>query len=128
RRVSCSAVGNSGVVWWRGHRRLIPWRDSISGILAESKSIPTIYIVNAAQIVDNEFIKASCRSIVEAATVPKDWPMRKWFVPLTVLGVGGIGAFLLTDKGTETLRRWRAEVGEATPPGGGGEGKGQAEV
>jgi hypothetical protein len=34
--------------------------------------------------------------------------MRKWFVPLTVLGVGGIGAFFLTDKGKETLRRWRA--------------------
>lgn len=34
--------------------------------------------------------------------------MRKWFVPLTVLGVGGIGAFLLTDKGRETLQRWRA--------------------
>jgi hypothetical protein len=81
--------------------------------LAESKSIPTIYIVNAAQIVDNEFIKASCRSIVEAATVPKDWPMRKWFVPLTVLGVGGIGAFFLTDKGKETLRRWRAKFDEA---------------
>ena len=34
--------------------------------------------------------------------------MRKWFVPLTVLGVGGIGAFLLTEKGRETMRRWRA--------------------
>ncbi len=34
--------------------------------------------------------------------------MRKWFVPLTVLGVGGIGAFLLTTRGRETLRRWRA--------------------
>jgi DNA-binding PadR family transcriptional regulator len=39
--------------------------------------------------------------------------MRKWFVPLTVLGVGGIGAFLLTDKGRETLRRWRARFDEA---------------
>ena len=39
--------------------------------------------------------------------------MRKWFVPLTVLGVGSIGAFLLTDKGTETLRRWRAGFDEA---------------
>jgi hypothetical protein len=34
--------------------------------------------------------------------------MRKWFVPLTVLGVSGIGAFLLTARGKETLRRWRA--------------------
>ena len=32
--------------------------------------------------------------------------MRKWFATLAVLGVGGIGAFLLTDKGQETLRRW----------------------
>ncbi|HZM09153.1 MAG TPA: hypothetical protein VFC15_02960 [Candidatus Limnocylindrales bacterium] len=39
--------------------------------------------------------------------------MRKWFVPLTVLGVGGVGAFLLTDKGRETLRRWRARFDEA---------------
>jgi len=39
--------------------------------------------------------------------------MRKWFVPLTVLGVGGLGAFLLTDKGRETLRRWRARFDEA---------------
>lgn len=39
--------------------------------------------------------------------------MRKWFVPLTVLGVGGIGAFFLTDKGRETLRRWRARFEEA---------------
>jgi DNA-binding PadR family transcriptional regulator len=39
--------------------------------------------------------------------------MRKWFVPLTVLGVGGIGAFLLSEKGRETLRRWRASFNEA---------------
>lgn len=38
--------------------------------------------------------------------------MRKWFVPLTVLSVGGIGAFLLTDKGKETLRRWRENFDE----------------
>jgi DNA-binding PadR family transcriptional regulator len=39
--------------------------------------------------------------------------MRKWFVPLTVLGVGGIGAFFFTDKGRETLRRLRARFDEA---------------
>lgn len=34
--------------------------------------------------------------------------MRKWFVALAVLGVGGVSAFLLTDKGRETLRQWLA--------------------
>jgi hypothetical protein len=51
--------------------------------------------------------------LVEAATVLKDWPMRKWFVPLTVLGVGGIGAFLLTDRGRETARRLLANFEDA---------------
>lgn len=35
--------------------------------------------------------------------------MRKWFVPLVVLGVGGVGAFFLTDKGRQTLRGWLAK-------------------
>ena len=39
--------------------------------------------------------------------------MRKWFVPLTVLGVGGIGAFLLSDKGRETVRRVLEKFEEA---------------
>ncbi len=30
--------------------------------------------------------------------------MRKWFVPLTVLGVGSIGAFLLSERGRTALR------------------------
>ena len=30
--------------------------------------------------------------------------MRRWFVPLTVLGVGGIGAFFLTERGRNSLR------------------------
>jgi hypothetical protein len=34
--------------------------------------------------------------------------MRKWFLTLGVLGLGGVGAFLLTDKGQETLRQWLA--------------------
>ena len=32
-------------------------------------------------------------------------PMRKWFVALAVLGVGAVSAFMLTDKGRETLRQ-----------------------
>ena len=30
--------------------------------------------------------------------------MRKWLVPLTVLSLGGIGAFLLSERGRSTLR------------------------
>ena len=29
--------------------------------------------------------------------------MRRWYVPLTVLGLGGIGALLLTDRGRSVL-------------------------
>lgn len=31
-------------------------------------------------------------------------PMRRWYVPLTVLGLGGIGALLLTERGRTSLR------------------------
>ncbi len=34
--------------------------------------------------------------------------MRKWYVPLAVLGVAGVGALLLTDRGRQTLR-WLSE-------------------
>ena len=30
--------------------------------------------------------------------------MRRWYVPLTVLGLGSIGAFLLSEKGRVLLR------------------------
>ena len=30
--------------------------------------------------------------------------MRRWYVPLTVLGLGGIGAFLLSERGRTALR------------------------
>ena len=30
--------------------------------------------------------------------------MRRWYVPLTVLGVGGIGALLLSERGRAALR------------------------
>lgn len=39
--------------------------------------------------------------------------MRKWLVPLVVLGAGGLGAFFLTDKGRETLRGWLAKLEDA---------------
>lgn len=31
-------------------------------------------------------------------------PMRRWYVPLTVLGFGSIGAFLLSERGRTVLR------------------------
>ena len=36
--------------------------------------------------------------------------MRKWFATLAVLGIGGIGAFLLSEKGREMLHKWLAEL------------------
>ena len=39
--------------------------------------------------------------------------MRKWLVPLAVLGAGGLGAFFLSDKGKETLRRCLAAFEES---------------
>jgi len=30
--------------------------------------------------------------------------MRRWYLPLTVLGLGGISAFLLSERGRTTLR------------------------
>ena len=30
--------------------------------------------------------------------------MRKWYVPLTVAGLGGLGVFLLSDSGRRALR------------------------
>ena len=34
-----------------------------------------------------------------------DSTMRRWYVPLTVLGLGGIGALLLTEQGRSMLRK-----------------------
>jgi hypothetical protein len=30
--------------------------------------------------------------------------MRRWYVPLTVLGLGSVGAFLLSERGRNALR------------------------
>ena len=41
--------------------------------------------------------------------------MRKWFVPLTVAGIGGLGVFLFSESGRRALRwigqyvRWNSE-------------------
>ena len=34
--------------------------------------------------------------------------MKKWYMPLAVLGIGSLGALLLSDRGRQTLR-WVAE-------------------
>jgi len=31
--------------------------------------------------------------------------MRKWYVPLTLMGLGGLGVLCLTERGRRTLRR-----------------------
>jgi hypothetical protein len=35
----------------------------------------------------------------------RDFTMRRWYVPLTVLGLGGISALLLTEQGRSILRK-----------------------
>ena len=40
--------------------------------------------------------------------------MRKWIVPLMVLGAGSVGAFFLSEKGRSALRSWLAKL-ESTP-------------
>ena len=39
--------------------------------------------------------------------------MRKWLIPLMVLGAGGVSAFLLTDRGRATLRSLLAQLNSA---------------
>lgn len=36
--------------------------------------------------------------------------MRKWYVPLTVLSLGGLGAFLLSERGKSAVRWLRENV------------------
>jgi len=40
--------------------------------------------------------------------------MRRWYVPLTVLGLGSIGAFLLSERGRNKLR-WLMENFQSAP-------------
>jgi len=39
--------------------------------------------------------------------------MRRWYVPLTVLGLGGVGALLLTERGRVALRTVRERFQKA---------------
>ena len=38
--------------------------------------------------------------------------MRRWYVPLTVLGLGSIGAFLLSERGRSAVREFFQSFGE----------------
>lgn len=39
--------------------------------------------------------------------------MRKWFLPLTVLGIGGIGALALSERGRRTIEWFFDRIDEA---------------
>ena len=39
--------------------------------------------------------------------------MRKWYLPVTVLGVSSLGALLLSEFGRELLRSWFGGLGPA---------------
>jgi hypothetical protein len=43
----------------------------------------------------------------------KERPMRRWYVPLTMLGLGSIGAFLLSERGRNSLRAMSEDLDEA---------------
>jgi hypothetical protein len=40
--------------------------------------------------------------------------MRKWYVPVTVIGVSGLGVLFLTDRGRKALR-WAFENAQRAP-------------
>jgi len=40
--------------------------------------------------------------------------MRRWYVPLTVLGLGSIGVVLLSERGRNALREFFARFGQAS--------------
>jgi hypothetical protein len=63
------------------------------------------------EAVDNERKTEDGR---EDASAPEERSMRKWLTTLAVLGIGGIGAFLLSDKGHEVLRRWLADLRDSS--------------
>ena len=50
-------------------------------------------------------IKVSCwLAPLRTLGVGQEAPMRRWFLPLTVLGLGSIGAFLLSERGRTAVR------------------------
>jgi hypothetical protein len=42
--------------------------------------------------------------------------MRKWYLPLTVLGVAGLAALVLSERGRESVRRALGRLGDSPEP------------
>ena len=42
--------------------------------------------------------------------------MRKWYLPLTVLGVAGLVALILSERGRESVRRMLGRLEDAPEP------------
>ena len=59
--------------------------------------------------------KQSCNpaGLAGLRSLDEELTMRKWLVPLAVLGAGGLGAFLLSEKGRVTLQRWLAALDQS---------------
>ena len=43
--------------------------------------------------------------------------MRKWYVPLTMLGLGGLGLLFVTERGQEAVRSLLESLAEPAPAG-----------
>jgi hypothetical protein len=44
----------------------------------------------------------------------KELPMRRWYMPLTLLGLGSIGAVLLSERGRSVLRSFFENLDQAS--------------
>jgi HPt (histidine-containing phosphotransfer) domain-containing protein len=45
--------------------------------------------------------------------VPLEEAMRKWYMPLTVLGLGSLGILMLSDRGRDLIREVAARLEDA---------------
>ena len=68
------------------------------------------------RLIDWKIDKQAGKLLVIAEGWPgKECAMRKWYVPLTIAGIGGLGVFLFSESGRRALRwigsylRWNSE-------------------
>lgn len=54
--------------------------------------------------------------------------MRNWYLPLTVLGVAGLAALVLTERGQESVRRILGRLEDSPEPFRGWNGAAQREL